>query len=170
MVGVGVLVNPDIKKIAIRHHRDSVFHRQGPVAFRQLVSTVNDMGAALLSEDSNDTTCCEALSNLLTLVREGQKMKGKVLFEHDGVDAVNPCLLAIAVFAALNGDLFVNLISGVFVEGAGYGGSLKLLDRLVAMLAKESSAAGDIFGVVVNEVAGSFCRALDKKMSSFRLK
>jgi Ca2+-binding EF-hand superfamily protein len=163
MVGVGVLVNSNIKRIAVRHHRESLLSRNQPIIFQSLLCSANEIASALLDEESNDSTCCESLSAVLTFIRDGTRVKGKVIFEEDGADDFNPHVLALTIFAVQNGDgivggqdLFKNLASGVFIEGAGYDGSARLIIRVLDEINKEKESAPDQFQSVLTLLLNNF--------------
>ena len=140
MVGIGVLVNSDIKQIAIRHHRESMRARlvKGEhMTIRSLLVTVNEMGGALLATESSATACCESLSSLLSFVQDGVGLTGKVFFEEDGANQYNPVVLALGVFSKQNNNLFDTLSRDVFVKGTDYDICIKLMERLLEAIQEE---------------------------------
>jgi Ca2+-binding EF-hand superfamily protein len=160
MVGVGVLKNEDIKKIAIKNHRLSVMNaRNGPISFKSIVLFANQLGASLLLDDSDDASCCEALTSILSWIKDGVHIQGQVIFgtasEFNG-DQYNPHVLAIAVFDASNGSLFSTLSSSVFVEGAGYGGSAMLVGKVLELITEGGYNTTDFDGIVNAAMEGTF--------------
>lgn len=162
MVEVGVLVNSDIKIIAIKNHRKSMIDALSlgsGVSFKTLVLFASECGAPLLFADTDDESCCSVLSAFLTWIGEGDDVKGQVIFEQEHgtlQDSLNPHVLALAVFSAVNANeedgnhLFATLTQFVCLEEQGYGGSAKLLARVVEHVDGErSGAGGEIFNQVV---------------------
>ena len=159
MVAVGVLVNPDIKRISIHHHRQSMLAKGSMdiTSFRSLVIFAGQIGGPLLASDSNDTICCDAFSTFLSWMSDGNKIRGKVIFG-SSIDCsqINPHLLAMAVFSAQNGeeetglDLFTNLLQTVFSDDVSYGGSTKLLERVIEKIKQERQGDGDeVFNQII---------------------
>ena len=124
------------------------------------------MGAPLLFSDTDDEICCLVLSAFLTWINEGNRVQGKVVFEQqeEQLQTVNPHVLALATFSALNTNaedgntLFATLTQFVCLEDEGYGGCAMMLKRVVKHVDEERSrAGGELFDQAVAEaLSGTF--------------